>query len=279
MSSGEMWIEHDQKERSQKEWGLTMIAELETAISRGELRTVFQPQIDLRENRIMSAEALVRWSHPTRGEISPSEFIALAEQRGRIKHLTTFVLDQALLFVAEARKSDPEFTVAVNLSVGLLTDDSLIELVLGAIRQRDLPPSCLTLEITETAPFKDKTRAASLLAQLAQMGVRIAIDDYGTGQSSLDYFRELPVDEIKIDRSFVQKLPGSTADEVLVKSIIDLSHALSKSVIAEGVENDEALDLLRQFGCDRAQGYLIGFPMSPSELLDSLSSQGNRASA
>ncbi|MBC2777796.1 EAL domain-containing protein [Parasphingopyxis marina] len=279
MSSGVLWIEHDREARPQKEWGLAMIGELESAISRGEMRTVFQPQIDLLDGRIMSAEALVRWKHPVRGEIGPGEFIALAEQRGRIKHLTTFVLDQALEFVAEARKSNPDFTVAVNLSVSLLNDDSLIELVLGAIRQRDLSPSCLTLEITETAPFKDKGRAAELLARLTQMGVRIAIDDYGAGQSSLDYFRELPVHEIKIDRSFVQKLPGSEADEVLVKSIIDLSHALSKSVTAEGVEEEEALELLKQFGCDRAQGYLIGFPMSPGELLDTLSPGGNRASA
>ena len=240
---------------------LALVADLSQAIDRHEFFVEYQPILHLQTGVAVGVEALVRWNHPRLGRLLPGEFIHLAEQTGLIHPLTTLVLDTAL---ADWPTVDPPmpFSIAVNLSIRNLEDPTLPDRIEERLRARGGAAPSLTLEITENLIMSDPVRSKESLIRLHDMGVRIAIDDFGTGYSSLSYLRELPVDELKIDRSFVIGL-GAGSDDVIVRSTIDLAHNLGLSVVAEGVENLAVQLRLRAFGCDTAQGMFISAPAAP----------------
>lgn len=245
---------------------LTLANDLRTAIEQGQFELHYQPKLSLQSGRVEGVEALVRWQHPRLGRIAPDRFISLAEQSGLIRELTNWVLREAIGTAARWRARGWPLSVAVNLSPLDLLDVEL-PLRLGAwLRDADLPARFLELELTESATMADVGRAAAAFEKLAAMGMRIAIDDFGTGMSSLSYLRRLPVDDIKIDRSFVTDMLHDEHNAVLVRSIIDLAHNLGRRVIAEGIEDGPTLERLRALGCDVAQGYHIGRPAPMAQM-------------
>ena len=241
---------------------LAMVGELRHAIEHNQLVLFYQPKIDLKEGQITGVEALVRWNHPQRGLLSPDEFIPLAEHTGLIRPLTFFVLDEALHQASVWKKNGLNLKMAVNLSAHHLQDEQLTNKVESAMRQWDVPPELLEFEITESAIMANPLRAMNTLTQLSTMGIGLSIDDFGTGYSSLIYLKQLPVDEIKIDKSFVIDMMENNEDLVIVRSTIDLAHNMGRQVVAEGVESEEVLNLLIELGCDMAQGYYISRPIT-----------------
>lgn len=240
----------------------SLMNELRRAIRESELFLHFQPKIELNANRLHGFEALLRWNHPTHGFVSPAEFIPMAEKTDIIHPLTHWVLENS---IAQCRKwHDQGFyvTVAVNLSTRNLLDEKLAKKLEELLRKYDLPALSLELEITESSIMSDPTRALVLLQQISDLGVRLSIDDYGTGYSSLAYIKRLPVQALKIDYSFILNMLSDSQDEVIVNSTINLAHNLGLDVVAEGVENQETLDRLAAMGCNQAQGYFMGRPMS-----------------
>jgi diguanylate cyclase len=242
-------------------WELSLMSELDEAIDAGDIWVAYQPQFDLKTDRIIGAEALVRWLHPVRGAISPEAFVLAAEAHSRISRLTFCVLEQsarcALPIVAENR----DFRLSVNLSANLLENAKLPEQIADVIARVGLPTRNLTLEVTESAPFAEHAVVAANLAEIAAMGIDLSIDDYGTGNATLDYLRSVPCQEIKIDRRFVSNLVSNSSDMLLVESTIELAHGLGRRVVAEGIEDPETLELLRSIRCDIAQGYYLAKPM------------------
>ncbi|TMF05874.1 MAG: EAL domain-containing protein [Chloroflexi bacterium] len=254
---------------------LALIGELRRAIQNDELTLVYQPKVDLETRQCVGVEALVRWQHPQRGVIPPDRFIPLAEQTGLIKNVSRWVLNAALRQCREWRADGIEIPIAVNLSMRDLHDSDLPEIVVGLLKRWGVPPSQLMVEITENGLMADPARALHSIAALRLMGIRIAIDDFGTGYSSLAYLKRLPVDELKIDRSFVRELASDEHDLAIVRAAISLGHDLGLRIVAEGIEDAETWDRLRRLGCDVAQGYFIGRPMPASALVASLDrSQG-----
>jgi diguanylate cyclase (GGDEF)-like protein len=246
---------------------LTLAAALPGAMERGELRLAYQPKADLRTGGIVGVEALARWEHPELGEIDPAEFVPIAEQTGLIIALTTAVLEAALERVAAWRALGHELSVAVNLSARSFLDERLADEIPLLLAARGLPPSCLELEITESMLMQDPQRARVTLERLAATGVGLAVDDFGTGYSSLVLLKRLPVDTIKIDRSFVLDMVEDEADEAIVRSTIELAHNLGLRVVAEGVESAEAWMRLAALGCDLAQGFHLAHPLPAGRLL------------
>jgi len=240
---------------------LTLVAELRRAIERRELVVHYQPKVELATGRIIGAEALIRWDHPQRGRIPPGEFIPAAEHTALIRPLTRYVLDEALSQVSLWRGRGHDVGVAVNLAVQHLLDDDLPAEVGAMLRRWSLPSSALELEITEGTLMADPHHALETLTHLSGMGVRVAIDDFGTGYSSMEYLGRLPVDVLKIDRSFVLGMSTDPSCATIVRSMIDLGHNLGLGVVAEGVEGDWAVAHLRRLGCDYAQGYHFGAAM------------------
>jgi diguanylate cyclase (GGDEF)-like protein len=244
---------------------LALITELHHAIDADELMLLYQPKIRLTDGRCDSVEALVRWNHPKLGLLTPDRFVPLAEQTDLIERLTDWVLARALHEVRALAAPTP-LGIAVNVSARSLSRHDLSDRVLRIVGDAGAPPSSLTLEITETALMSDPKRAASALSQLDAFGVKVSLDDFGTGQTSLAYLSLLPIDELKIDRMFVSKMLDESGDATIVRSIIDLGHNVGVRVVAEGVETQEVLDALRELGCDVAQGYLIARPMVAADL-------------
>ncbi|MFP5245125.1 MAG: putative bifunctional diguanylate cyclase/phosphodiesterase, partial [Thermoanaerobaculia bacterium] len=241
---------------------LAMLSELRHAIERDELVLHYQPKIDVRSERAAHAEALVRWRHPVHGLLTPDEFVPLAEQSGNIGMITKWVLRQAISDCGKWNAAGLGLTVAVNLSALDLFDAELPAYIGGLLSEIGLSPSKLVLELTESAVMKDPAYALRILRDLKHRGVTLAIDDYGTGYSSLAHLKRLPVDELKIDKSFVLNLRRSSTDDlVIVRSTIELGHNMGLRVIAEGVENDEAWTILKDLGCDMAQGYFVSKPL------------------
>jgi diguanylate cyclase (GGDEF)-like protein len=241
---------------------LAMLSELRNAIARDELTLHYQPKVDVRSDRTVHAEALVRWQHPVHGILRPDEFIPLAEQSGNIGMITQWVLRRAITDCGAWNAAGLDLTVAVNLSALDLFDAKLPAYVVGLLAESKLSPSKLVLEITESAVMKDPTYAAKILRDLKDRGVALAIDDYGTGYSSLAHLKRLPVDELKIDKSFVTNLGHASPQDVLiVRSTIELGHNMGLTVIAEGVEDAEAWRILKELGCDMAQGYFVSPPL------------------
>jgi diguanylate cyclase (GGDEF)-like protein len=247
---------------------LAILSELRQAVASDALELHYQPKIDVATARAIHAEALVRWRHPVHGMMLPDEFILLAEQSGNIGIITKWVLRKAIAECAGWNRSGFDLAVAVNLSALDLYDAELPTLVSGLLRDQGLDPSKLVLEITESAVMKDAAYALKTLRDLKARGIALAIDDYGTGYSSLAHLRRLPVDELKIDKSFVVHLSeGATEDGVIVRSTIDLGHNMGLKVAAEGVESAEGYAILERFGCDMAQGYFISRPLPSAGLL------------
>jgi diguanylate cyclase (GGDEF)-like protein len=246
---------------------LSLVSELREALQQGQLAVFVQPKALVADGSVATVEALVRWRHPTRGLLPPDEFIALAERTGLIGPLTQFVLDASLAACASWTAQGYRVGVAVNLSAQGLVDLDLVSLVGRLLRRYALDPALLTLEITESCIMTDPAKSIALLEQLRDMGVRLSVDDFGTGYSSLSYLRQLPVQEVKIDRSFVTTMTTQPDNETIVRSIVNLSSSLGLDVVAEGVEDDRTWHLLHQMGCTYAQGYLLSRPLPAEDLL------------
>ncbi|PPK98198.1 PAS domain S-box-containing protein/diguanylate cyclase (GGDEF)-like protein [Kineococcus xinjiangensis] len=240
---------------------------LREALDCGQLQVHYQPKRDLRTGELAGVEALARWQHPTQGLIPPDSFIPLAEQTGLIRPLTAHVLAAALEQAARWAAAGLRLHVAVNVSARSLHDGSLVDEVVQQLEQTRTPASALELELTESAVMSNPEQAMAVAARLRELGVRMALDDFGTGYSSLAYLRDLPVDVLKIDRSFLQDLSTNCRNVSIVRSVIDLGHNLGMRVVAEGVETPEALDLLQDLGCDQGQGYLFGRPVPAADLV------------
>jgi diguanylate cyclase (GGDEF)-like protein len=243
---------------------LTLVADLRQAIDRGQLSLHYQPKVELLTGRVIGTEALVRWQHPVHGMILPSRFIGLAEQIGFIKPLTFWALEQALRRCRQWRDAGLDITVAVNLSAGSLQETRLADQLDDIIHACHADPSWLELEITESVVMSDPARAMDILTRLHRMGLRLTIDDFGIGHSSLSYLKRLPVRSMKIDQSFVMEM--ARHDDVIVRSTIDLAHNLGLQVVAEGVESHETWSRLIALGCDAAQGNYVSGPLEPEKV-------------
>lgn len=242
---------------------LGLAADLASAVAKNQLFLVHQPKMHTRSGAVAAVETLVRWQHPTRGLIGPNDFIALAEEHGLIRTITEWVVQQAIVEQRNLAACGHTLAFNVNISAHILADRSFAEWLVGVARDASGP---IGLEITETAMIADPEGALRNLHLFADAGMKIAIDDYGAGLSSLAYLKQLPANELKIDRMFVSGLSSSHRDPLLVRSTIDLAHALDMEITAEGVDSPAALALLRVMGCDLAQGFLIAMPMSIADL-------------
>jgi diguanylate cyclase (GGDEF)-like protein len=238
------------------------LGELRRAIEQGELVLHFQPKLDLRSDRLSGVEALVRWQHPERGLILPAEFLPLAEHTGLIVPLTTWVLDAALAQCRAWSDTGIDLPVSVNISERSLLDPTFPDHVAELLGRHELPGERLQLELTERSLIRDLRAATAVVEGLHELGVRISIDDFGTGYSSLSRLRDLPINELKIDRSFVTDMDEDGQGAAIVRSAIDLGHHLGLEVVAEGVETEDTLGELRELGCDAAQGFLLLRPMA-----------------
>ncbi len=249
---------------------LALMNELRRAIEQDELVVHYQPKLDLWGGTIIGAEALVRWQHPERGLLAPSEFVPLAQYTGLMRPLTSAVLVKVVRQAAAWRAQGLELPLAVNLTMLDLLDEGLPNDIAELLEREGAKPEDLTVEITESAMMSEPERVRRVLEELSKLGLALAIDDFGTGYSSLAYLKSLPVDTLKIDRSFVIGLADSNSDRSIVRATIELAHSLGLRVVAEGVETEEAKHELRVLGCDIAQGYLIGRPVPPEEFAELL---------
>lgn len=246
---------------------LTLMGELRHAIEHDELVLHYQPKLSLKTQSIIGVEALVRWQHPQRGMLYPDQFIPLAEQTGLMKLLSLWVINHALNQHSAWKRGGLDISMAINLSARNLHDPELPSLVGELLLRHQTPPGSLDLEITESAIMADPIRALEVLTRLSAMGVKLSIDDFGTGHSSLAYLKKLPVDTVKIDKSFVMDMTKDEGSSLIVRSTIDLAHNLGVAVIAEGVEMHEAWIDLSILGCDAAQGYYINRPIPAVEFI------------
>ncbi|MDE2401119.1 MAG: EAL domain-containing protein [Burkholderiales bacterium] len=249
---------------STSEESLTLLSELRHALDQQQLRLYLQPKISLHTGEVIGAEALVRWAHPTRGIVPPMRFIPFAEQTGFVCLLTAWVIEQAAIISRDLTDAGMPMKIAVNLSTRDLMDQDLPVKLEKLLTLYGVNPGLLMLEITESAIMDDPQRALQTLNRLHAMGLKLSIDDFGTGYSSLAYLKRLPVDELKIDKSFVMNMESDLQDAKIVRSTVDLAHNLGLTVVAEGVENAKSWKLLAGLSCDEAQGYLISKPM-PAE--------------
>ncbi|MEA2772052.1 MAG: hypothetical protein QOD93_5014, partial [Acetobacteraceae bacterium] len=246
---------------------LSLMSDLRQGIQRGELELVYQPKLDLRTRRIIGAEALVRWNHPTRGMVMPDDFIGLAEETGNVHLVTRWALAAGVAQAGEWRRQGLDLRIAINLSVRDLEDKALPDQIAALLAGSELPPEALMLEVTESALIQEVEAVISVLGRLADQGIGLSIDDFGAGQSSLTYLRRLPVREVKIDKAFVLKLAQFSDDRTIVRAVVDLGHRLGYAVTAEGVEDAASLEILSSFGCDYAQGYFIARPLQADRFI------------
>jgi diguanylate cyclase (GGDEF)-like protein len=245
---------------------LALLGELRRALETDELALHYQPKADLSTGLVVGVEALVRWRHPERGLVAPDEFVALAERSGLIIPLTAWVLDAGLRQIAVWRARGWELSLAVNVTVKDLCGDQLVERVAEGLACHAVPARALQLEVTEGSLFTDSPRARQTLRRLQALGISLSLDDFGTGWSSLRQLRQLPVSEIKVDRSFVSRMVGDGRDRAIVSSVIDLGRGLGMRVVAEGVEDEATWRELSAMGCDRAQGWWLSRPLPAGEL-------------
>ena len=246
---------------------LSLLSELRRAVERNELRLYYQPKVTLSSSNVAAAEALLRWSHPERGLIPPGLFIPFAEHTGYIKALTRWVLTEAVRQCGAWRREGRELQVSVNISARDLTTRDLPDRIAALLAEHGVPPGMLCLEITESGFMEDPKHAQKVLDRLAELGVQLSIDDYGTGYSSLSYIMRLPVKELKIDQAFVSRMSENPDLATIVHSTIELGHSLGLKVVAEGVEDSRGFALLRELGCDSAQGYYLSPPLAPVEFI------------
>jgi len=246
-------------------------ADLRKGIERDELEVRYQPVYSLAGQRIVGAEALVRWRHPEHGLIGPRRFIPVAEVTGLILALGRYVLDQACREIRAIRdRLDLDLPISVNLSPRQFSDSSLLRQVSAILAEHGLPPRLLTFEITETMIMEDLPGARDTMARLSGLGARLAIDDFGTGHSSLAYLKQFPVQAVKVDRSFVQGIAAEPVDLAIVRAIVDLANALGIASVAEGVETQEQARMLRAAGCQVGQGFYFSRPLTAAEFEDLL---------
>jgi diguanylate cyclase (GGDEF)-like protein len=253
---------------------LALMSDLRRAVDEGELILYYQPQIDLRTGSMTSVEALVRWMHPKRGLVGPDEFIPLAERTGLIKRLTRTVLTEAIRQARAWELAGLRVPIAVNLSMRNIHDPQLPQTIAQLLQRWDARPELLRLEMTETVLAADPQRALQTMDSLRAMGVHIALDDFGIGYSSLAYLNRLPLDEIKIDKSFVIGMIDDESSATIVRATVDLGHGLGYGVVAEGVENAETRQRLSALGCDAIQGYLVARPMPADQTAEWIGKAG-----
>ena len=246
---------------------LSLEEELRHALDRDEFELHFQPEVDISSGEIVAAEALLRWQHPTRGLVQPADFISVLEETGLIVPVGRWVLRAACASASQWQSGGLTIRVAVNLSARQFMEPDLPGLVQAVLNETGLDPSCLEVEVTETAAIENPEVAIAVLRELGAMGVSTALDDFGTGQSSLERLRQLPIDTLKVDRSFIATALDSEDDEALVRSMVALGHAMGLRVVGEGVETEEQLELLRSMGCELAQGYLYSEPVEAAQVL------------
>jgi len=246
---------------------LAMLASLRLAAERGELSLVYQPQVSAATGRAVSVEALLRWASPTHGAVSPGRFIPLAERIGLVGRLTDWVLSEALDAQVRWRRAGIVMPVSINVSAKVLTQPSFSESVLAAVAVRDLPPTALTVEVTETAATADLLEAVRLLQPLHDIGVRVSIDDFVTGYTSIAMLPYLPLDELKVDQGFVMRSATSPADDAIVRTVAELAHRLDLDVVAEGVEDAACATRMTEYGFDLLQGYHFGRPLGEADLM------------
>jgi EAL domain-containing protein (putative c-di-GMP-specific phosphodiesterase class I) len=247
---------------------LRIVNDLLSALQREEIQLHFQPKISLPDGTPCGAEALVRWRHPELGYLAPDEFISAAEQAGTILHLTRYVLERAVKYCREWHDQNYELGIAVNLSARDLLDEYLPYFVLQILKEQNIEAQRLTLEITENSVMQNVNHAVNVLECLRDIGVKISIDDFGTGHSSLAQLRNIPLHELKIDRSFVSNILEEKQNEAIVRSTIDLAHNMGLEVCAEGVEDEDTLRYLSNIGCEQAQGYYFSKPVPSDYLID-----------
>ena len=260
-ADGHGWHIHAAAEEEAVDFELSLLGELSDALLNHELDVLFQPKLDIRAGEIASVEALVRWNHPTRGVLRPDLFIPLAERSDRIAGLTLYVLERTIAALETWAAAGHAITGAINLSAKLLTSARFNEAMLEMFERTSVSRERLIFEVTESAAMDDPEGARIALESFRAMGIAVSMDDYGTGQSTLSYLKQLPLSELKIDRSFVQFAHQNRSDAVLVRSTIELAHELGLTVVAEGIEDEACLDYLRGVGCDYAQGYFISRPV------------------
>ena len=249
---------------------LELLHDLRAAIQQRDIGIAFQPKLELDSKVITGVEALARWTHPKRGIIPPNEFIPVLEQTGLIKTFTLQILEKAASYCKRCQNKGFQLSVAVNLSMHNLRDTNLPQQIASILDRYHLDKQFLVLEITESAIMHDPELSLDILTELNNMGVQLSVDDFGTGYSSLSYLKRLPVQQLKIDRSFVRDMIDDRDDAMIVRSTIDLAHNLGLNTVAEGVESQQVLDTLKKMRCDHAQGYLISRPLSPDDFMSYL---------
>lgn len=272
--SDELVFQHDAR-KHEAQWEISLLTSLDRAIDNGEVWVAYQPKLDVVSNRITGAEALVRWTHPERGPIGPDKFIRIAEEFHRIERITRFVLNDAVRAAVELEREGYEITMSVNIAAQLLRNPALPSMIAEILAAHGLSPNRLILEITETDRLDRSSKTFQMLQRLVQSGLRLSIDDFGTGNATIDYLRYLPASEVKIDKSFISTMDSSEADLRLVQSIIEMAHSLDRVVVAEGVETLKNLEALTRLGCDLVQGYHISRPVPYRDFLSFVS--GRRA--
>ncbi|EIZ80390.1 diguanylate phosphodiesterase [Novosphingobium sp. Rr 2-17] len=272
----ELVYQHD-GQKHEAQWEISLLTSLDRAIDNGEVWVAYQPKLDLARNRICGAEALVRWTHPERGPISPDKFIRIAEEFHRIERITRFVIRDAVRCAVELQKHGHDLSVSVNISAQLLRNPGLPGMISDILSEHGVSPDRLILEITETDKLDRSSRSFQMFQRLVQTGLRLSIDDFGTGNATIDYLRYLPASEVKIDKTFVSSMETRKDDLLLVQSIIEMAHSLDRVVVAEGVETAKVLEMLTAMKCDMVQGYYISRPVPFRDLLVQIEEHGVRA--
>ena len=247
---------------------LALVVEMRNALANDEFELYYQPKLHLRSGLVTRAEVLIRWNHPTRGLLPPSLFVPIAERTGIIRGITDWLLDKALEQCRTWQEAGVPLHLAVNISAKSLQEQTLPSKINALLDKWQVDPRFLKIEITESSIMADPAHALAIMSMLQSIGVRLSVDDFGTGYSSFTHLRLLPIDEIKIDKSFVAGMTTSDADVAIVRTVVDLAHHLGKQVCAEGVEDEATWKMLHEIGCDLAQGYFISHPLSSGELGD-----------
>jgi EAL domain-containing protein (putative c-di-GMP-specific phosphodiesterase class I) len=247
--------------------------ELWTAIGGGGIDVCYQPKVEMATNIVRGAEALVRWYHPHLGRVQPAKLVRVAERTGAIRPLTMWVMQHALTECRAWRDQGWDLSVAVNLSARNLVDRRLVPDVAGLLDDLGVPATSLTLEITETMVVGESQRSLEVVQGLVEMGIKISCDDFGTGYSSLARLRRLPINEIKVDRSFVARMAADDTDRAITRSVLALGRGLGLTTVAEGVEDREGWNILRAFGCDQAQGFLVSRPLAADKFREWMARQ------
>ncbi len=277
---GKLYEEFGHQRLAQSPWELSLHARIDEGLRNGDIWLALQPQLDLRDGRISGAEALIRWNDPERGVIPPDAFILQAERAGQIETITYWVLERSIGMVNALNRLSSPFQISVNLSARMVDHPALISRISDIVRANPVDCNLITFEVTETFSLANREQAKLNLSALRAMGFRLSIDDFGTGQASLAYLAEIPSDEIKLDRRFVQAITIDPRERCIVDSVIKLAHALGQEVVAEGIEDEATLQELHRLGCDLAQGYYIGRPIKYPDFVNLLSaSQINTATA